>query len=96
MTERNKKMENVSVKEIGRFRKKAEDSVREIEKLKEEISALHQLLDCAAANIVLLVNGHGGKCKIPADEISRVLGKYELSASRESDGTYLVETREKK
>ena len=89
-------MNNISVKEAGRFRKKAEDSVREIEKLKEEITALHQLLDCAAANIVLLVNSHGGKCKIPASEISRVLGKFELSASRESDGTYLIETREKK
>ena len=89
-------MSNISVKEAGRFRKKAEDSMREIEKLNEEITALHQLLDCAAANIVLLVNAHGGRCKIPAGEISRVLENFELSASRENDGTYLIETRAKK
>ena len=88
-------MSNTNIKEIGRFKKKAEDSVKEIAKLKEGITALHQLLDCAAANIVLLVNEQGGRCRISAKEISCVLGRFELSASRENDGTYLIETREK-
>lgn len=86
-------MNTTNLKEAGRFKKKAEDSLREIAKLQEEIAGLHQLLDCAAANIVLLVNEQGSKRKIPASEISRVLGKYELHAQREPDGTYLIETR---
>ena len=84
-------MSNISVKEAGRFRKKAEDSMREIEKLNEEITALHQLLDCAAANIAILTKSSGGVRKISRKDVSEALGKYQLKAKCDDEGNYILE-----
>ena len=42
-------------KEILRRDKKIEDLKSEIKAKEEELCAMHQLLDCAAANLVILV-----------------------------------------
>ena len=41
-----------AIKEIGRRDKRINNDKKIIDELKEEIEALRQLLDCAAANIV--------------------------------------------
>lgn len=65
-----------------------------IEELKEEIVALRQLLDCAAANIVLLANEKGGKAVLSKKQVSEVLGHYKLSANRDGEGNYVLEIKE--
>ena len=80
--------------EKNRYMKKAADDKKRIEELTEEITALRQLLDCAAANIALLVKEHGGKRKISAADVSEALGKYELHASR-AGNDYIIEVAER-
>lgn len=43
---------------------------KKISELEEEITALRQLLDCAAANIALLVSEQGGVRRISAEGCS--------------------------
>lgn len=81
-----------AIKEIGRRDKRIKNDKKIIDELKEEIEALRQLLDCAAANIVLLVGESGGIRKIPAKEVGEALGKYKLCARRDDEGNYILET----
>ena len=81
-----------AVKEIERREKCIKDRENTILELREEITALYQLLDCAAANIVLLVGKCGGIQKLSKKEVSDVLGKYKLTAKRDDDGNYVLET----
>ena len=66
--------------EIIRRDKRIESYKKDILALKEEIIALKQLLDCAVANISLLVKEKGGSCKISRSDVSKALGKYRLQA----------------
>ena len=77
--------------EIKRRDKKIADDRKVIEELKNEIEAMRQLLDCAAANIVMLVREQGGKRTISSSDVREALGKYRLCASRDSDGNYILE-----
>ena len=81
-----------AVKEIERRDKCIKDREKTISELREEITALYQLLDCAAANIVLLVGKCGGIRKLSKKEVSDALGKYKLTAKRDGDGNYVLET----
>lgn len=65
-----------------------------IEELSEEITALRQLLDCAAANIALLVSQKGGRYRISAEDVKTALGRYELAAKRDG-GDYVMEVSER-
>lgn len=78
-------------KEIERRDKRIETYKGEIASLKEEIIALRQLLDCAAANIVLMVKERGGSLKLSKDEVSQALGKYHLHAKKDEEGNYNLE-----
>ena len=78
-------------KEIGRRDKRIADDKKLIKELKEEIVALRQLLDCAAANIVMLAKDTGGLRKISKKEVSEVLGKYRLSAKCDDGENYILE-----
>lgn len=78
-------------REINRRDKRIEACRQEISALKEEISALRQLLDCAAANLVLAVKEQGGKIKLSSTDVSTALGKYHLQARKDEDGNYELE-----
>lgn len=85
-----------SEKEIKRRDKRIADDKKIIEELKEEIVALRQLLDCAAANLAMLVRDTDGVRKISKKEVSEVLGKYRLSAKCDDGENYILEVvREK-
>ena len=77
--------------EIKRRDKKIEDDKRVIKELSEEIVALRQLLDCAAANIALLAYEQGGIKKLSAEDVKEALGRFTLSARRDNEGNYLIE-----
>ena len=77
--------------EIKRRDKKIADDKRLINELKEELEAMHQLLDCAAANIFMLVREQGGKRTISSEDVREALGKYKLSATRDENGNYILE-----
>ena len=64
---------------------------KRIEACRQEISALRQLLDCAAANLVLAVKEQGGKIKLSSADVSSALGKYHLQAGKDEDGNYELE-----
>ena len=72
-------------KEIERRDKKISDDQRLIREMSEEIVALRQLLDCAAANIALLTKEQGGRRVLSAEEVKRALGTFTLSATRDND-----------
>ena len=78
-------------KEIERRDKRIADDKKLITELKEEIVALRQLLDCAAANISLLVAEKGGIRKISRNDVRQALGKYRLCAKSDDEGNYLLE-----
>ena len=78
----------------ARYEKKIENDKKLIAELKEEIVGLRQLLDCAAANIYLLSGEKGGKCTIPIEKVRDALGRYRLSAFRDKNGNYVIETKE--
>ena len=59
-----------AVKEIERRDKRIRDDAEKILRLKEEIEALRQLLDCAAANMVMLVGEEGGERKISRKDVA--------------------------
>ncbi len=76
-------------KEIDRRGKKMEDLKKEIKSREEEIEAMHQLLDCAAANLMLAVKEK--TVKISKKEVSEVLGKFHLRANDDGNGNYVLE-----
>ncbi len=78
-------------KEICRRDRKIEDLKNTVSALKEEIKAYKEILDCAAANIVMLVKESGGVRKISKKDVSEALGKYKLTAKRSGDDSYLIE-----
>lgn len=80
--------------EIIRRDKRIETYKNTVAELREEITALRQLLDCAAANIVLLTKERGSKVTLSKAEVSNALGKYRLSANRDKDGNYELEIKE--
>lgn len=83
-----------AVKEIERRDKRILDDKKKILELTQEIEALRQLLDCAAANMVMLVGEQGGVRKISRSDVSRALGKYRLTARCDDEGNYILEAVE--
>ena len=81
-------------KEIMRLDKKIGDLKKIISGLNEEITALKQLLDCAAANIAMLVKEEGGKRIISASDVSDALGKYRLVSEKDENGNYVLQIEE--
>ena len=77
--------------EIKRRDKKIADDKKVISQLREEIEAMRQLLDCAAANIFMLVKEQGGKRTISADDVKNALGNYRLLATKDKEGNYILE-----
>ena len=81
-----------AVKEITRRDNRIKNDGKIIKELREEIVALRQLLDCAAANIVILTEKSGGIRKISRKDVSEALGKFRLNAKCDDDGNYILET----
>ncbi len=79
-------------KEIDRRDKKIENLKKEIKLREEEIEAMHQLLDCAAANLMLAIKEK--TVKISKKEVSEALGKFHLRAKDDGNGNYLLEILE--
>ena len=80
--------------EIARRDKKIEDLKKEIKAKEEEISAMHELLDCAAANLILMVKNQGAPVTLSKKEVSEALGKFHLHAKDDGNGNYLLEILE--
>ncbi len=78
-------------REINRRDKKIEDLKKEIKAREEEISAMCELLDCAAANLVLLVKDAGETVILSKKEVAEALGKFHLRAKDDGDGKYILE-----
>lgn len=78
-------------KEIERRDKRIEAYKKDLCILNEEIVALRQLLDCAAANLALTVKEQGGTLRLSGDEVSEALGKFHLKAKHDEEGNYLLE-----
>lgn len=76
--------------EKERFEKRIDAYKKEVGELHEEIIALRQLLDIAAANLVLVLKDEKSPCKLSKEEIKKALGTYRLSA-REDGGFYILE-----
>ncbi len=77
--------------EIARRDKKIEDLKKEIKAKEEEIAAMYELLDCAAANLVLMVKNSGAPVALSKKEVSKALGKFHLRAKDDGNGNYLLE-----
>lgn len=77
--------------EIARRDKKIEDLKKEIKAKEEEISAMHELLDCAAANIAVLVKEADEIVSISKKAVSEALGRYSLRAKDDKNGNYILE-----
>lgn len=77
-------------KEIGRRDRRIETYKKEINELCEEIVALRQLLDCAAANLVLILKDGEKPRALSKEDVKNALGKYHLAA-RGEDGFYILE-----
>ena len=54
---------------------------------------MRQLLDCAAANLVLILKDGEKPRALSKEEVKNALGKYHLSA-REENGYYILEILE--
>ena len=80
-----------ATKEIKRYERRIANDKKKICELMEENEALRQLLDCAAANICLLVKEEGGIRKISRQDVKEALGKYHLCAKSDEEGNYLLE-----
>lgn len=78
-------------KEIGRRDRKIEEYKNRIRELEEEISAMKELLDCAAANLMVAVKEQGGKILLAKKEVSDALGKFSLSAKDDGNSNYILE-----
>lgn len=77
-------------KELKRYERRIANDKKKICSLTEENEALRQLLDCAAANISLLVKEQGGIRTLSQNDVREALGKYRLHASRDDSGNYLL------
>ena len=82
-------------KEIARRDKKIEDLKKEIKVKNEEIAAMNELFDCAAANIAVLLKEADEIVSISKKAVSEALGKYSLQAKDDGNGNYLLELLEK-
>ena len=80
-------------KEIARRDRRIEAYKKEVNELCEEIVAFRQLLDCAAANLVLILAEGEKPRSLSKEDVKNALGKYHLSA-REEDGYYILEILE--
>ena len=69
--------------------RKIEGLKKEIKSQKEEIAAMYQLLDCAAANLMLAVKEK--TLRISKREVSEALGRFHLSAKDDGNGNYVLE-----
>lgn len=76
--------------EKERLEKRIAAYKEEVRELHEEIIALRQLLDCAAANLVLVLKDEKSPHALSKEDIKNALGKYHLSAKEES-GFYILE-----
>ena len=82
-------------KEIGRRDKCIADCKKVIKEPKSEIEAFTQLLDCASANIVVMVKERGGNIRLSKKEVREALGKYSLKAKDDGEGNYILELFER-
>lgn len=80
--------------EIEKRNRKIENDKKIIGELKEEITALRQLLDCAAAYIKILANEKGGEVKMSSDDIKEALSKYRFVATKDGEGNYILKVEE--
>ena len=78
-------------KELGRRDKCIADCKKVIKELKGEIEAFNQLLDCASANLVVMVKEKGGSLCLSKNEVREALGKYSLKAKDDGEGNYILE-----
>lgn len=78
-------------KETLRRDKKIEDLKKEIKAKEEEIAAMHELLDCAAANIVLMVKEAEKPVSLSKKEVAEALGKFHICAKDDGNGNYILE-----
>ncbi|MBQ3022739.1 MAG: hypothetical protein IJD91_05415 [Clostridia bacterium] len=76
--------------EIKRLHKRIDSYKEEVGELHEEIVGLRQMLDIAAASIVLLLKNGETPRALSKEDIKSALGKYHLAA-REEDGFYILE-----
>lgn len=83
-----------AAKEIKRYERRIANDKKKICELMEENEALRQLLDCAAANISLLVKEQGGVRTLSQNDVKEALGKYHLHASRDESGNYILRLSE--
>ena len=63
-----------AAKEIKRYERRIANDKKKICELMEENEALRQLLDCAAANISLLVKEQGGVRTLSQNDVKEALG----------------------
>ncbi len=77
-------------KEIKRLERRIDLYKKEVRELHDEIIALRQLLDCAAANLVLVLKEGESPRAISKEDVKCALGKYHLAA-REEGGFYILE-----
>lgn len=70
--------------------KRIDSYKKEVRELHDEIIALRQLLDCAAANLILVLKDGETPCAISKEDVKCALGKYHLAA-KEEDGFYILE-----
>ncbi len=76
--------------EIKRLERRIGLYKKEVRELHDEIMALKQLLDCAAANLILVLKDGETPRAISKEDVKCALGKYHLAA-REEDGYYIME-----
>lgn len=81
-------------REVERRDKRIDTLKKEMKSLGEEIKAMQELLDCAAANLLLVVKERGKTMKLSKKEVSEALGKFHLKAKDDGDGNYLLEILE--
>lgn len=76
--------------EIKRLERRIGLYKKEVRELHDEIMAHKQLLDCAAANLILVLKDGETPRAISKEDVKCALGKYHLAA-REEDGYYIME-----
>lgn len=77
-------------REIKRLKTRIDSYKKEVRELHEEITALRQLLDCAAANLILVLRDDEKPRSLSKEDVRCALGRYHLAA-REEDGFYILE-----
>lgn len=77
-------------KKIMLLERRIDSYKKEVRELYDEITALRELLDCAAANLVLVLKEGETPRAISKEDVKCALGRYHLAA-REEDGFYILE-----